>query len=1057
MKKIILCAALMPLLMDAQVFSYKDYWKSRKPDAAYWQQDVHYTINATIDDVKDEITGEETLVYYNNSPDALTTVYFHLYQNAFQPGSYAHALNEVNAEETSFGKYEALKMGTLLDEFKINGEKAEYRIDNTILIAKLKTPLLPNTSMTFQIKFRTYWDDGSMRRRFKSFKPDGINKHFDGVHWYPRICVYDRKFGWETDQHLGKEFYGDYGVFDVRLTFPSNYIMEATGVLLNENEVLPTDLRQKIDIGNYSQINPDAMVVSGRTGRRGPTGYKYTIPREGTKTWIYHAENVHDFAFTADPTYRIGETVWNGIRCIALAQEQNAAQWSPTSAFVAKVVEIYSTDFGMYGYPKIVAADARDGMEYPMITLNGGNWPGHQYVIAHEVGHNWFFGMIGNNETYRAMLDEGFTQFLTSWSIKRFNKMPIAPSPYDEGTVYNGYLNDAINRNDAPLNTHSDDFGSALGHGGGYRHVYYKTATMLYNLQYVLGDTLFLKAMQHYFNKWKFAHPYPEDFRKAIIEYTKADLNWFFDQWMETTKVLDYKIVCYKRVNKNLKDGKFHYAVKLKRKGEMQMPIDLTIRDKKSKTYNYLVPNTYFEKKEGQKVLKTWKGWGMLNKCYTDTVVLDNKLSEIVIDPSQRLADVYRVDNQKAGYLGQSYSMPVKTKFNKGISIPPSFNYSSELWRPDIWFNAVDGVKIGLNVHKEYARVKHVIDATIWYNSGFGAEKPYSDTRERDFASYYLTYSNLVGRDAYIYLDSRGLDGINYDDLGFMKSFGQHTFNLHFKSIRMDKYKSIYWPYANTVNREGKMNNSIIIDYSKRYKYKRGNGQINSSLRGSSLTKDYGYGSLSLEMLNHHRLGKLEIHTRMFGQVIEGNSIPEEVMLNLASANMEQMLESKFTRSRGWIPQEWLGYGNTSNHFQMGGGLNLRGYAGYLAPVTKDNLQYSLYKGNGGVSGSVEIDFDRYIKIRPKLTRNWLRIDAYLFADAGVLYNSNIVNTDNVVSPLRMDAGIGSVAHIYRWGRRNLIKPFSLRFDMPWLLNPVPFDDKGYFQQRWIIGLGRSF
>ena len=126
------------------------------------------------------------------------------------------------------------------------------------------------------------------------------------------------------------------------------------------------------------------------------------------------ANNVHDFAFTTDPTYRISEVEWNGIKCIALAQEQNAHAWQPTAKFVANVVKTYSQDFGMYAYPKMVAADARDGMEYPMLTLDGGNWPGHQYVIAHEVGHNWFFGMVGNNETYRACLDEGFTQFLTA-------------------------------------------------------------------------------------------------------------------------------------------------------------------------------------------------------------------------------------------------------------------------------------------------------------------------------------------------------------------------------------------------------------------------------------------------------------------------------------------------------------------------------------------------------------------------------------------------------------------------------------------------------------------
>lgn len=1046
MRKLILVLFVLPFVANSQVFNYKDYWKNRKPNEAYWQQDVHYTINAVIDDAKDEISGEETLVYYNNSPDALNTVYFHLYQNAFQPGSYAHALNDVNKENTEFGKYEALKMGTLIEEFKVEGLSTPYTIDNTILIAKLSKPIAPGASIKFQIKFKTYWDNGSMRRRFKTFKPDGVNKHFDGVHWYPRICVYDRKFGWETDQHLGKEFYGDYGVYDVQLTFPSNYIVEATGALTNESTMLPNELRAAIDIGNYSKPATDANGKSIRI----PTGYRYTVPREGQKTWIYHAENVHDFAFTADPTYRIGETRWNGVRCIALAQEQNAAYWGPTAEFVAKVVEIYSTDIGMYGYPKIVAADARDGMEYPMITLNGGNWPGHQYVIAHEVGHNWFFGMIGNNETYRAMLDEGFTQFLTSWSIKKFNHIPMHANSYDEQAVYNGYLNDAINKNDATLNTHSDDFSSAIGHGGGYRHVYYKTATMLYNLQYVLGDELFLKSMQHYFNKWKFAHPYPEDFRQAIIEYSKVDLNWFFDQWMETTKSIDYKILGAKRLKSN--DGKFHYEIKLKRKGEMQMPLDLTVSDRKGKTYEFIIPNTYFAKNEGRKVLNTWKGWGLLNTKYKDTIILDNKLDVLELDTTNRLADIYRIDNRMKR---NSYSLPMKAKLNKGIAQTPSFNYRNFSWRPDVWFNAVDGVKAGLNGRFEYARVKHVLDVTVWYNSGLGAEKPY-EVNQRDPISYKLYYRNLVGKDAYIFWDTRFLDGVFYDNLGFEKSFGKNRMLFRYKSISLVKNQGVYWPYLNSSNREDKTNSSIIIDYFRNYKYKRGYGLINSSLRGNGLSKDFSYASWKAEVINHNSIGKLDIHTRWFIQHIEGSNIPEEVMLNLAGANMEEMLESKFTRSRGYIPQEWLGYGNTSNHFQMGGGLNLRGYAGYLAPVDFNNVQYNMYRGNGGTSASIELDFDRLVNFRPKLTRNFLKLDVYAFADAGILYNSNLL-TENVVSPLRADAGLGTVLSITRWGRRNLIQPFAIRFDMPFVLNTAPFQDKGYIQNRWVVGIGRSF
>ncbi len=1044
----------MPLFVHTQTFDYKDYWKTRKPNESYWQQDVHYTIDANINDVTDEINGVETLEYFNNSPDELTTVYFHLYQNAFQPGSYAHELEIANDQETKFGKYEGMKMGTIIDEFKIAGEIVEYRIDNTILIAKLKTPLKPNSSLTFNIKFRTYWDNGSMRRRFKTFKPndaDSSIKHFDGVHWYPRICVYDSKFGWETDQHLGKEFYGDYGVFDIKLTFPSNYILEATGELQNESEVLPTELRKAIDISNYS------MVAKSEKGQYEikPTGYKYAIKKEGTKTWIYHAENVHDFAFTADPSYRIGEVVWNGIRCIALAQEQNAAQWRPTAQFVADVVKVYSTDIGMYGYPKIVAADARDGMEYPMLTLDGGNWPGHQYVIAHEIGHNWFFGMVGNNETYRAMLDEGFTQFLTSWSIKKINGISMHANSYDEGTVYNGYLNDAINRNDATLNTHSDDFNSALGHGGGYRHVYYKTATMLYNLQYVLGDELFLKAMQHYFNQWKFAHPYPEDFRNSIITYTHVDLNWFFDQWMETTKAVDYSIEKIKKLKRSA-DGKYHYAITFKRKGEMQMPLDFTVTDKGHKEYNYIIPNTYFAKNDGHQVLKVWKGWGLLNKTHIDTIITDKKIKLVAIDTTHRLADIYRVDNIKS--KGGCSKLPMKLINDHNIQQPVSFNKRTFTWGPNLWYNAVDGFKDGVNFHSDYARVKNVVDFTFWLNTGIAAEKKYEVAHQRDIVSYRFKYSTLVGHDANLYLESRWLDGTTLNQAGFEKSFGKHHINVYFKSIGMAKGRHIYWPYADTASREGKLNNTLNVDYTRRYKYKHGNGTIFSGLRGSTLTPDYGYGSFKLEVINNNKFGKFEFKTRFYSQAITGINIAEESMLNLAGANMEQMLESKFTRTRGLIPQEWLGYGATTNHFQAGGGLNLRGYAGYLAPVKNGNSTPSLYQGTHGVSGSVEIDFDQYFNIKPKLTRNWLKIDIYLFGDAGILVdNRTALYGKRLKSPLRMDGGAGMAFNIYKWGKRTLIKPFTLRVDAPVYLNTAPYTDKGFTQMRWIMGIGRSF
>ena len=224
-------------------------------------------------------------------------------------------------------------------------------------------------NITFKIEFKTYFNSGTLRNRMKLFNSFGY-KHYDVVHWYPRICVYDRKQGWDTDQHLDHEFYGDYGYYDVTFTLPSNYIAEGTGLLLNREEVLPADLRAKLNIRNFANKPWDEK----------PS--EIIAPDGTTKKWKFHAENVHDFAMTADPTYRIGEAEWNGIKTISLCQEPHCSRWQNAAEYAAKVIKVNSESWGMYAYPKMIVADAQDGMEYPMLTLDGGEDPGYRELLA---------------------------------------------------------------------------------------------------------------------------------------------------------------------------------------------------------------------------------------------------------------------------------------------------------------------------------------------------------------------------------------------------------------------------------------------------------------------------------------------------------------------------------------------------------------------------------------------------------------------------------------------------------------------------------------------------
>jgi len=1027
-----------------------NYWKNKAP-AGYWQQDVHYTIKANVDETKDIIDASEELVYWNNSPDDLNELYFHLYQNAFIPNSYCSELHQQNNKAIAYGNYEKKGLGTVVKNLKVDGKSVETILDNTILKVILNEPLKSGDKITINIDFKTYFDTGSLRRRMKTFNAFG-NTHYDGVLWYPRIAVYDKKFGWTKDQHLGKEFYGDFGTFDVELTFASNYVVEATGALQNRDEVMPADLREKLDIKNFADKawnSPPSIIIPYDSLSR--------------KTWIYHAENVHDFAFTADPTYRIGEVEWNGIRAISLVQEPHASRWQNAAEFAAKVIQVFSEDIGMYVYNKIIVADARDGMEYPMITLDSGSDPGYRGLLAHEIGHQWFYAQVGSNETYRAALDEGFTQFLTAWALTKIDGENLVrekpSSKYGQrftkdvkaidSRVYYAYLRDATKYNDPALNTHSDDFGSALGHGGGYRHVYYKTGAMLYNLQYVLGDELFIEAMQHYFQKWKMAHPYFEDFREAIIEYTKVDLNWFFDQWLETSKTIDYSI---DNIEKTTEDN---FEVTFERKGEMQMPIDFSVFANDGKEHKFHIPNHWFIKNTDATVLDKWHAWGKLYPNYTASINIPSGIDYVVIDPSQRLADRYMLNNVS--------KVPMDVDFDSKIWNMPNWKKYELNARPDLWWNNYDGVKVGLHFNGDYMNYHHKIDANIWLNTGILQDYQYYDSYKNEYNPFSYRFNYNTGLDKFskhtdMTLHSRMLDGLNLNKIQLKKYdySKKNLFYAGFKSMYRANISDLrYTNYK--VWENDKFNNTASFGWTHSYSYKGGKGNINLELTSSSVGSDYDYSKVVLTSIHKSKLGKLQLNTRIFGQYGSGSNWAGESKLNLAGANSEELMENKFTRSLGFIPNEWLGYDNTTNHFHMGGGLNLRGYTGYFSPeINANGDNVSSYQGESGVSISAELEIQKILPI----IKNQSKLKTYLFADAGIINTTEITseNYKDAFSNLRSDAGIGIALTLNKWGALQMVKPLTLRVDFPFFLNRYPYVDEGNIQtNRFVVGIGRTF
>ncbi|GIV27068.1 MAG: hypothetical protein KatS3mg027_0882 [Bacteroidia bacterium] len=987
---------LLELAFSLSIYSQKEYlqyrsqenplyWKNRKPHAAYWQQDVHYNIYAKLNDTTNIIDGYEEIIYWNNSPDKLNELFFHLYNNAQCKNSYLSDLYKNNRIPLKYGKYRENNLGTevveilierkilnqcdsimniqavdantikesysvVCDTIKVNQRIKNYEIDNTVMRVPLEFPLLPNDSIVIKIKFRTYFDKEAIRNRMKMFESFGY-KHYDIVHWYPRISVYDHKMKWDTHQHMDHEFYGDFGSYYVELSLPEQYVLDGTGILLNEKEALPEELRKKLDLSNFKNKpfnSPPSEIIK-------PTG-KY-------KTWKFSAINVHDVAYTADPTYRIDEKIYNGIRCIALVQEPHAIGWLNATDYMTKIIAVNSKNIGPYYYPKMICADAQDGMEYPMLTLDGGFDPFYRTLLVHEMTHNWFYGMVGSNETYRAFLDEGFTQFYTADTYQqidgpfsynhlpqnKYEKLSFDPIREMDASVYNPYYNYVVMQQfDMPLNTHSDDFNGGIRHGGGYSLVYFKTATMLKNLEYILGRKLFDEAMQYYFHKWKFAHPYPEDFRETIIEYTKTDLNWFFDQWLETTKTIDYKVSRVKRI------GNGQYKVTFKRKGEMQMPIDFTVIDKNDSAIHYHIPNNWFVKPTNANVLPRWIGWGhKLKTTYTTTLNLgkDNGIKQLIIDPSYRLADVDWTNN----YYPNSKKYEVN--FDWKVYKPVNWKiYEMKLF-PVLWYNGFDGIKVGANLTGDYLKFKNVFDATLYFNTGF-VQNYLDDAVPRNrfypfsFLFNYKTRLNFLGKQTYLFADGRFIDGLKLASLGLEKFYNnqQTRLYIYYKAIWRDQWRDSVYLFNSYLWSRNVLNGSFHFGVEQNYGHNNVKGQFSIDLRASAFSSWVDYSYVRIQNILRFKLWKFDLHTRAFAQHGMGSFIPGESALYVAGASPEEMMDNKFTRSMGIIPPDWIKYGAVTNHFALGGGLNLRGYNGYVLPVQDRDgtLVYNFLGLSGG-------------------------------------------------------------------------------------------------------------
>ena len=572
---------------------------------------------------------------------------------------------------------------------------------------------------------------------------------------------------------------------------------------------------------------------------------------------------------------------------------------------------------------------------------------------------------------------------------------------------------------------------------------------MLYNLQYVLGDSLFLESIQHYFNQWKFCHPYFDDFRTSIIQYTETDLNWFFDQWLESDKKIDYKIQSFKKVD----DG---YELKILRKGEMQMPLAIELRDRNGNEYDYWVPNSDFVKETDATVVSKWVGWGDNAPTYTLRIDSVKEIKEISIDASNRLADVYQLDN--------TLPFPVRIQFDNLSYSTSSHAYDIE-WRPSLWYNGFDGIKIGIQTKGDYYQTHHITQAALWYNTGLGQQSADLEipALENDWYrfNYLLSYETpLRGVSDNFSMAARTsfIDGLFNYKLGWeIKLPNQKTsLGQSFQSLFLPAEASLNYPIYSSLWKSNSQNNFSDLFVKHRYRYSRkSEGRILVKLRSPIGVSDYQYGFLNLESIIENRNRRLNLRTRVFGQIGFGDNWAPESQLMMSGANAEAISSNLWVRSAGFVPSSAGGFNGEVGWFQSGGGLNLRGYNGYVLPeLNGDSLLRFAYAGKSGIALNTELEFGDVLQILPSFKR-WVEIKSYLFGDIGVI-NINQSNESIEFSSIRADAGIGVALDIKQWGDLTDLKPTTLRIDFPLFLNRPPSSQE-YVEFRWLIALDLAF
>lgn len=580
----------------------------------YWQQNADYTMEIDMDVETYRYDGIQNIKYTNNSPDVLDKVFYHLYFNAFQPGSEMDVRSRTIADpdrrvRDRISKLKPDEIGFInVKSLKQDGADVAHETVGTVLEVKLNNPIKPGETVSFDMEFQ-----GQVPvqiRRSGRNNSEGVALSM--TQWYPKMAEYDFE-GWHAHPYIGREFHGVWGNFDVKLSIDRNYVVGGSGYLQNPNEI----------------------------GHGYETG-EVKRPVADKLTWHFIAPKVHDFTWAADPEYIHDSLQMENGPTLHFLYKNNPEiidNWKKLQPKTVELMNFFEEHLGNYPYDQYSVIQGGDGgMEYAMCTLitGGRNFGSLVSVTSHELAHTWFQFVLATNESKHEWMDEGFTSYISSHAMnkvmERNRELPTSGS-------YQSYFQLAKSGIEQPQTTHADrwQFNGAYG-----ASAYSKGAVFLEQLGYVIGAENRDKTLKEYYKQWQFKHPTPNDFIRVAEKVSGLELDWYLNDWTRTVNTIDYAVG-------EITSSEGKTKISLQRIGLMPMPIDLEIEFQDGSTSSYYIPLRIMRgEKPVASTVTILEDWAWAYPIYEFEIDRDiSEVKSVSIDPKTLMADIDRENNSK--------------------------------------------------------------------------------------------------------------------------------------------------------------------------------------------------------------------------------------------------------------------------------------------------------------------------------------------------------------------------------------------------------------------------